>query len=111
VFLRCHDGLILCSDLVKASSLRAESCLLLKSLLLEYDKQSEQLDVEKERAHNFERHIEDLTKQLRNSTCQVISTWIHLDKQIIVNRFNLIFFLHKKLNCNQKKKIFFIFLD
>ncbi|KAK7807796.1 hypothetical protein U0070_000111 [Myodes glareolus] len=41
-----------------------------KNLLLEYDKQSEQLDVEKERANNFEHHIEDLTKQLRNSTCQ-----------------------------------------
>ncbi|KAM6178229.1 GRIP and coiled-coil domain-containing protein 2 [Rhynchocyon petersi] len=41
-----------------------------KNLLLEYDKQSEQLDVEKERSNNFERHIEDLTKQLRNSTIQ-----------------------------------------
>ncbi|CAH6789703.1 Gcc2 [Phodopus roborovskii] len=41
-----------------------------KNLLLEYDKQSEQLDVEKERANNLEHHIEDLTKQLRNSTCQ-----------------------------------------
>lgn len=41
-----------------------------KNLLLEYDKQSEQLDAEKERANNFEHHIEDLTKQLRNSTCQ-----------------------------------------
>ncbi|XP_013378245.1 PREDICTED: GRIP and coiled-coil domain-containing protein 2 isoform X1 [Chinchilla lanigera] len=41
-----------------------------KNLLLEYDKQSEQLDMEKERADNFERHVEDLTKQLRNSTFQ-----------------------------------------
>ncbi|XP_006873095.1 PREDICTED: GRIP and coiled-coil domain-containing protein 2-like [Chrysochloris asiatica] len=41
-----------------------------KNLLLEYDKQSEQLDVEKDRASNFERQIEDLTKQLRNSTAQ-----------------------------------------
>ncbi|CAO2608075.1 GRIP and coiled-coil domain-containing protein 2 [Lemmus lemmus] len=41
-----------------------------KNLLIEYDKQSEQLDVEKERANNFEHHIEDLTKQLRSSTCQ-----------------------------------------
>nr|XP_045003343.1 GRIP and coiled-coil domain-containing protein 2 [Jaculus jaculus] len=41
-----------------------------KNLLLEYDKQSEQLDVEKERANNFEHHIEDLTKQLRHSTFQ-----------------------------------------
>lgn len=41
-----------------------------KSLLLEYDKQSEQLDIEKERANNFEHHIEDLTRQLRNSSFQ-----------------------------------------
>ncbi|XP_014444491.1 GRIP and coiled-coil domain-containing protein 2 isoform X2 [Tupaia chinensis] len=41
-----------------------------KNLLLEYDKQSEQLDMEKERADNFEHHIEDLMKQLRNSTFQ-----------------------------------------
>ncbi|XP_069844741.1 GRIP and coiled-coil domain-containing protein 2 [Dipodomys merriami] len=41
-----------------------------KNLLLEYDKQSEQLDMEKERANNFEHHIEDLTKQLRNSAFQ-----------------------------------------
>uniref|UniRef100_A0A8C9AJY1 GRIP and coiled-coil domain containing 2 n=1 Tax=Prolemur simus TaxID=1328070 RepID=A0A8C9AJY1_PROSS len=41
-----------------------------KNLLLEYDKQSEQLDVEKERANSFEHHIEDLTRQLRNSTFQ-----------------------------------------
>ncbi|XP_027804748.2 GRIP and coiled-coil domain-containing protein 2 isoform X1 [Marmota flaviventris] len=41
-----------------------------KNLLLEYDKQSEQLDVEKERASNFEHQVEDLTKQLRNSTFQ-----------------------------------------
>uniref|UniRef100_A0A2K5XNZ8 GRIP and coiled-coil domain containing 2 n=1 Tax=Mandrillus leucophaeus TaxID=9568 RepID=A0A2K5XNZ8_MANLE len=41
-----------------------------KNLLLEYEKQSEQLDVEKERANNFEHHVEDLTRQLRNSTLQ-----------------------------------------
>nr|XP_019609470.1 PREDICTED: GRIP and coiled-coil domain-containing protein 2 [Rhinolophus sinicus] len=41
-----------------------------KSLLLEYDKQSEQLDIEKERANNFEHHVEDLTRQLRNSSFQ-----------------------------------------
>ncbi|XP_063085793.1 GRIP and coiled-coil domain-containing protein 2 isoform X2 [Cavia porcellus] len=41
-----------------------------KSLLLEYDKQSEQLDMEKERANNFERLMEDLTKQLRHSAFQ-----------------------------------------
>ncbi|XP_037662875.1 GRIP and coiled-coil domain-containing protein 2 [Choloepus didactylus] len=41
-----------------------------KNLLLEYDKQSEQLDMEKERARNFEHQVEDLTKQLRNSIFQ-----------------------------------------
>ncbi|XP_055970570.1 GRIP and coiled-coil domain-containing protein 2 isoform X2 [Sorex fumeus] len=41
-----------------------------KNLLLEYDKQSEQLDVEKERANNFECHIGDLTRQLKNLTFQ-----------------------------------------
>ncbi|KAM5227829.1 GRIP and coiled-coil domain-containing protein 2 [Ctenodactylus gundi] len=41
-----------------------------KNLLLEYDKQSVQLDVEKERANTFEHHIEELTKQLQNSAFQ-----------------------------------------
>ncbi|EPQ19183.1 GRIP and coiled-coil domain-containing protein 2, partial [Myotis brandtii] len=41
-----------------------------KNLLLEYDKQSEHLDIEKERANNFEHQVEDLTRQLRNSTFQ-----------------------------------------
>ncbi|XP_026984467.1 GRIP and coiled-coil domain-containing protein 2 isoform X1 [Sagmatias obliquidens] len=41
-----------------------------KNLVLEYDKQSEQLDLEKERAHNFEHQVEDLTRQLRNLTFQ-----------------------------------------
>ncbi|XP_016057334.1 PREDICTED: GRIP and coiled-coil domain-containing protein 2 [Miniopterus natalensis] len=41
-----------------------------KNLLLEYEKQSEQLDIEKERANNFEHQMEDLTRQLRNSTFQ-----------------------------------------
>lgn len=41
-----------------------------KNLLLEYDKQSEQLDTEKERTNNFEHHIEELTRQLRTSTSQ-----------------------------------------
>ncbi|KAM7098726.1 GRIP and coiled-coil domain-containing protein 2 isoform 1-T1 [Molossus nigricans] len=41
-----------------------------KNLLLEYDKQTEQLDIEKERANCFEHQIEDLTRQLRNSTLQ-----------------------------------------
>ncbi|XP_023439968.2 GRIP and coiled-coil domain-containing protein 2 isoform X2 [Dasypus novemcinctus] len=41
-----------------------------KNLLLEYEKQSEQLDMEKERASNFEHQVEDLKKELRNSTFQ-----------------------------------------
>ncbi|XP_038615866.1 GRIP and coiled-coil domain-containing protein 2 isoform X2 [Tachyglossus aculeatus] len=41
-----------------------------KNLLVEYDKQAEQLDVEKERATDFERQVEDLTKQLRTSGLQ-----------------------------------------
>ncbi|XP_058041517.1 GRIP and coiled-coil domain-containing protein 2 [Ahaetulla prasina] len=41
-----------------------------KNLLLEYDKQAEQLDFQKTRARNFERQIDDLTKQLENSVQQ-----------------------------------------
>ncbi|XP_024408122.2 GRIP and coiled-coil domain-containing protein 2 isoform X1 [Desmodus rotundus] len=41
-----------------------------KNLLLEYDKQSEQLDIEKERTTNFEHHVEELTRQLRTSISQ-----------------------------------------
>ncbi|XP_043848635.1 GRIP and coiled-coil domain-containing protein 2 [Dromiciops gliroides] len=41
-----------------------------KNLFLEYDKQAEQLDMEKERANNFEHQIEDLTRQLKNSASQ-----------------------------------------
>ncbi|KAM5322085.1 GRIP and coiled-coil domain-containing protein 2 isoform 1-T1 [Glossophaga mutica] len=41
-----------------------------KNLLLEYDKQSEQLDIEKERTNNFEHHIEELTRQLKTLTSQ-----------------------------------------
>ncbi|KAM9054010.1 GRIP and coiled-coil domain-containing protein 2 isoform 1-T1 [Megaptera novaeangliae] len=41
-----------------------------KNLVLEYDKQSEQLDLEKERANNFEHQVEDLTRQLRNMAFQ-----------------------------------------
>ncbi|XP_042314297.1 GRIP and coiled-coil domain-containing protein 2 isoform X2 [Sceloporus undulatus] len=41
-----------------------------KNLLLEFDKQAEQLDFEKERARNFERQVDDLTRQLENSTQQ-----------------------------------------
>ncbi|ETE66154.1 GRIP and coiled-coil domain-containing protein 2, partial [Ophiophagus hannah] len=41
-----------------------------KNLLLEYDKQAEQLDFQKTRAHNFEHQIDDLTKQLENAVQQ-----------------------------------------
>lgn len=71
-------------------------CLLLKNLLLQYDKQSEQLDVEEECASNFEHQIEDLSKQLRNSTFQVISNRVNSDMKILIS-FNLQYFLHKKI--------------
>lgn len=41
-----------------------------KNLLLEFDKQAEQLDFEKERARNFEHQLDDLTRQLETSTKQ-----------------------------------------
>ncbi|KAH0624576.1 hypothetical protein JD844_032194 [Phrynosoma platyrhinos] len=41
-----------------------------KNLLIEFDKQAEQLDFEKERARNFERQVDDLTRQLENSNHQ-----------------------------------------
>ncbi|NXD67114.1 GCC2 protein, partial [Eolophus roseicapillus] len=41
-----------------------------KNLLMEYDKQGEQLDSEKGRANNLERQIEDLTRQLQVSSQQ-----------------------------------------
>ncbi|NXI15065.1 GCC2 protein, partial [Irena cyanogastra] len=41
-----------------------------KNLLMEYDKQGEQLDSEKGRANNLERHIDDLTRQLQVSSEQ-----------------------------------------
>ncbi|KAM9021439.1 GRIP and coiled-coil domain-containing protein 2 isoform 1-T1 [Ara ararauna] len=41
-----------------------------KNLLIEYDKQGEQLDSEKGRANNLERQIEDLTRQLQVSSQQ-----------------------------------------
>ncbi|CAN8196540.1 unnamed protein product [Coccothraustes coccothraustes] len=44
-----------------------------KNLLMEYDKQGEQLDSEKGRANNLERQIEDLTRQLQASSEQVSS--------------------------------------
>nr|XP_009943824.1 PREDICTED: GRIP and coiled-coil domain-containing protein 2 [Opisthocomus hoazin] len=44
-----------------------------KNLLMEYDKQGEQLDSEKDRANNLERQIDDLTRQLQVSSQQVSS--------------------------------------
>ncbi|KFV90340.1 GRIP and coiled-coil domain-containing protein 2, partial [Fulmarus glacialis] len=41
-----------------------------KNLLMEYDKQGEQLDSEKGRANNLERQIDDLTRQLQVSSQQ-----------------------------------------
>ncbi|XP_074009947.1 GRIP and coiled-coil domain-containing protein 2 [Numenius arquata] len=41
-----------------------------KNLLMEYDKQGEQLDSEKSRASNLERQIDDLTRQLQMSSQQ-----------------------------------------
>ncbi|NXR37804.1 GCC2 protein, partial [Zosterops hypoxanthus] len=41
-----------------------------KNLLLEYDKQGEQLDSEKDRANNLEHQINDLTRQLQVSSEQ-----------------------------------------
>ncbi|KAJ7319741.1 hypothetical protein JRQ81_019252 [Phrynocephalus forsythii] len=42
-----------------------------KNLLLEFDKQAEELDFEKERARNFEHQIDDVTRQLESSAQQV----------------------------------------
>ncbi|NWU28194.1 GCC2 protein, partial [Dyaphorophyia castanea] len=41
-----------------------------KNLLMEYDKQGEQLDFEKGRANNLERQVDDLTRQLQVSSEQ-----------------------------------------
>ncbi|XP_043365692.1 GRIP and coiled-coil domain-containing protein 2 isoform X2 [Dermochelys coriacea] len=41
-----------------------------KNLLLEYDKQAEQLDLEKDRATNLEHQMDDLRRQLQTSTQQ-----------------------------------------
>ncbi|KAF7252927.1 GRIP and coiled-coil domain-containing protein 2 [Varanus komodoensis] len=41
-----------------------------KNLLIEFEKQAAQLDFEKEQTRNFERQIDDLKKQLENSTQQ-----------------------------------------
>lgn len=47
-----------------------------KNLLMEYDKQGEQLDSEKGRANNLERQIDDLTRQLQLSSQQVSSVCV-----------------------------------
>uniref|UniRef100_A0A7M4FDG9 GRIP and coiled-coil domain containing 2 n=1 Tax=Crocodylus porosus TaxID=8502 RepID=A0A7M4FDG9_CROPO len=41
-----------------------------KNLLLEYDKQAEQLDSEKDRANNLERQVDDITRQFQTSAQQ-----------------------------------------
>ncbi|XP_043926919.1 GRIP and coiled-coil domain-containing protein 2 [Protopterus annectens] len=41
-----------------------------KNLLMEYDKQAEQLDMEKKRAHSAERQVEDVTKHLQSAIQQ-----------------------------------------
>ncbi|NWI67564.1 GCC2 protein, partial [Todus mexicanus] len=41
-----------------------------KNLLMEYDKQGEELDSEKGRANNLERRVDDLTRQLQVSSQQ-----------------------------------------
>lgn len=47
-----------------------------KNLLMEYDKQGEQLDSEKGRASNLERQIDDLTRQLQVASQQVSSVCV-----------------------------------
>lgn len=55
----------------KNESLSACACV--KNLLMEYDKQGEELDSEKGRANSLERQIDDLTRQLQVSSQQVSS--------------------------------------
>lgn len=59
-----------------------------KNLLVEYDKQGEQLDSEKDRANNLERQIDDLTRQLQVSSQQVSSVCVS-DLLIIAVKINL----------------------
>ncbi|XP_078078108.1 GRIP and coiled-coil domain-containing protein 2 isoform X2 [Mustelus asterias] len=44
-----------------------------KNLLLEYEKQEEKLDIEKERANNCERQVEELTQHLHGCLQQLVS--------------------------------------
>ncbi|KAL7983834.1 hypothetical protein Chor_000710 [Crotalus horridus] len=53
-----------------------------KNLLLEYDKQAEQLDFQKTRARNFECQIDDLTKQLENSVQQK-EQWLSANEDLL----------------------------
>ncbi|XP_029460438.1 GRIP and coiled-coil domain-containing protein 2 isoform X2 [Rhinatrema bivittatum] len=55
-----------------------------KNLLLEYDKQAEQLDVEKERAGNSERQTEEFLKQLRAAVAQ--QDHLRSDKEDLLTR-------------------------
>lgn len=65
-----------------------------QNLLMEYDKQGEQLDSEKSRANNLERQIDDLTKQLQVSSEQVSSdlliSTIKINSAYWVQVFNVI---------------------
>lgn len=82
----------------------------MKNLLLEYDKQSEQLDIEKERANNFEHHVEDLTRQLRNSSLQVTLNWVNADMKIVITYISISIFLHE-IKLIHGKKFNFIFFS
>ncbi|NXF20375.1 GCC2 protein, partial [Rhodinocichla rosea] len=59
-----------------------------KNLLMEYDKQGEQLDSEKDRANNLERQIEDLTRQLQVSSEQ--HDQLHSANEDLLARFETV---------------------
>lgn len=48
-----------------------------QNLLIAFDKQAEELDLEKERTRNFEHQIGDLAKQLEASSQQVLMRIVH----------------------------------
>uniref|UniRef100_A0A8C3LV98 GRIP and coiled-coil domain containing 2 n=1 Tax=Chrysolophus pictus TaxID=9089 RepID=A0A8C3LV98_CHRPC len=64
-----------------------------KNLLMEYDKQGEELDSEKGRANSLERQIDDLTRQLQLSSQQVSS--LHSANEDLLARV-------ETLQCNSK---------
>uniref|UniRef100_A0A663LR93 GRIP and coiled-coil domain containing 2 n=1 Tax=Athene cunicularia TaxID=194338 RepID=A0A663LR93_ATHCN len=64
-----------------------------KNLLMEYDKQGEQLDSEKGRANNLEHQVDDLTRQLQVSSQQVSS--LHSANEDLLARV-------ETLQCNAK---------